>query len=322
MPFDASDSMAFPSNSYPFILTARHNFSAGTPAEEGTAGRLLVNNQRKSPFGTGWTLDGLQRLVVNGTPTAAHSAVLTEGNGSIKLFSLQPPSLFDVDKRFGVGDNPYFIVTEDFNADNKLDLAVANYLSGPVSILRGNGDGTFTTSQTVPVGTGPVALALGKFRSGMDPPWDIAVANFVSNTVSILLGDGLGSFAVGASIPIENTPSALAIGDFNADSRLDLVVTRYAAAAVAVLLGNGDGSFGAAQDFAVGNNPSGVAVADFNGNGVLDLAVANYSSNSVGLLLGNGNGTGAEFRRAVRAGLVDRGGFRWEWQARRGGRLW
>ena len=80
----------------------------------------------------------------------------------------------------------------DFNGDGRTDLAVANYDSNDVSVLLGNGDGTFQNQVTYAVGTGPDALVAGDFTG--DGRTDLAVANYGSNDVSVLLGNGDGTF--------------------------------------------------------------------------------------------------------------------------------
>ena len=143
------------------------------------------------------------------------------------------------------------MVAGDFNGDGKLDLAVANYgnyLTGStgdtVTILLGNGDGSFTQAPGSPVtvGNSPGALAEGDFNG--DGNLDLAVANAADDTITILLGKGDGTFTPALVSPATGlTPSGLAIGDFNGDGKLDLAVANFDTAAINILLGNGDGTF-------------------------------------------------------------------------------
>ena len=80
----------------------------------------------------------------------------------------------------------------DFTGDGHLDLAVANSGSNTVSVLLGNGDGTFQPQVTYAVGQVPQALVAGDFTG--DGHLDLAVANSGDNTVSVLLGNGDGTF--------------------------------------------------------------------------------------------------------------------------------
>jgi uncharacterized repeat protein (TIGR01451 family) len=189
----------------------------------------------------------------------------------------------------GVGNTPQGIVTGDFNADGRIDLAVANSGDNTVSILLGNGDGTFTPQTPIAVGVGPHWLVTGDFNE--DGKADFAVANSGDNTVSILLGNGDGTFTLRSSPGAGASPFAIAAGDFNADGHLDLAVTNSGDNTVTILLGNGDGTFVTAAALAAGARPQVLVVGDFNEDGKLDIAVANESDTSVSMLLGNGNGT-------------------------------
>jgi hypothetical protein len=122
------------------------------------------------------------------------------------------------------------------------------------------------------------------------------VPNSGGNTVSVLLGNGNGTFGVPLSFNAGTSPSSVAVGDFNSDGIPDLVVGSLGGKTVSVLLGNGDGTFQAAVKYTAGDGPYSVAAADLNGDGILDLAVVNYLSSDVSVLLGKGDGT---FQAAV-----------------------
>jgi hypothetical protein len=110
------------------------------------------------------------------------------------------------------------------------------------------------------------------------------VANSGSNTVSVLLGNGDGTFQSASNFPAGRGPVSVAVGDFNGDGKLDLSVAF--SLGVRVLLGNGDGTFKTTNiSYLAGRAPAAVAVADLNGDGWADLAVANYDSNDVSILL-------------------------------------
>jgi hypothetical protein len=117
----------------------------------------------------------------------------------------------------------------------------------------------------------------------------LVVANFGSFNVSVLLGNGDGTFGAQALFAAGSYPISVAVGDFNGDGRPDLAVANYFSFDVSVLLGNGDGTFGAQARFAAGSYPGSVAVGDFNGDGRPDLAVANSGSNDVSVLLNQGS---------------------------------
>ena len=120
--------------------------------------------------------------------------------------------------------------------------------------------------------------------------------NYSTGTVSIMLGNGDGSFGAPHTYFVGSNPLALVAGDFNGDGRLDLAVADGGSNEVAILLGNGDGTFRPAVFYPAGDGPCAVVAGDFNGDGKLDLAVAdtgNYANDpgGVSILLGNGDGT-------------------------------
>jgi hypothetical protein len=127
----------------------------------------------------------------------------------------------------------------------------------------------------------------------------LAVANGGSDNISILLGNGDGTFQAAVDYGAGSNPSSVAVGDFNGDGKLDIVVANDGSNNVSIFLGNGDGTFQSAVNYGVGSAPLSVAVGDFNRDGNLDLAVANELSNNVSILLGNGDAT---FQAAVNYG--------------------
>jgi hypothetical protein len=193
---------------------------------------------------------------------------------------------------YGTGQSPDAVVAGDFNNDGKLDLAIANSVDGTVSILLGNGDGTFTAGATFVTGTSPSSLAVGDFNGDGFP--DLVVTNFADGTVSVFLGSGAGSFTTPPSPPFTagNGPVSVVTGDFNGDGFLDIAVANRNDATVSILAGNGDGTFKAAVPYQAGTvDVATVATGDFNGDGKLDLALTNPSSDTVSVLLNNGDGT-------------------------------
>jgi hypothetical protein len=118
---------------------------------------------------------------------------------------------------------------------------------------------------------------------------DLAVAHvgFDSNNVSVLLGNGDGTFQGAQNFGAGYGPISVAVGDFNGDGVQDLAVANVGSNNASVLLGNGDGTFQGAQNFGAGNSSPFVAVGDLNGDGVQDLAVANGDNNNVSVLINN-----------------------------------
>jgi hypothetical protein len=185
---------------------------------------------------------------------------------------------------------PFSDVVADFNGDGKQDIAVANYSSNNVSVLRGNGDGTFQPAVTYPVGKGPVAIAAGDFNG--DGRQDLAVANQNDNSVSILLANASGGF--NPAVPVNNVgpnPQGIAVGDFTGDGKPDLAVAVGGNNTVQLLINNGTGGFTLGKSIGTGGKgPRAIAAADFNGDGKLDVAVLDTGSYTVDLLTGDGAG--------------------------------
>lgn len=186
---------------------------------------------------------------------------------------------------------PESIVAMDFNGDGKMDLAVTSSntnspASYVVTILLGNGDGTFTQGNTYTTGNDDLSMVGGDFNGDGIP--DLAIANYYDDTVTILLGNGDGTFtpATGSPVPSGAGPFAIVAGDFNNDGNLDLATADYYADTITVLLGNGDGTFTASSAApTAGGAPDGIAAGDFNGDGLLDIITANYAMTTESVLL-------------------------------------
>ena len=134
----------------------------------------------------------------------------------------------------------------------------------------------------------PQAVTTADFNG--DGKLDLAVATG-NNSVSILLGNGTGTFPTHVQYAVPGNPVAIVHGDFNGDGKQDIATADQTANEISVLLGNGDGTFQSHHEYAAGTKPMALATADVNGDGNLDIIVADYSANTVSVLLGNGDGT-------------------------------
>jgi len=130
-------------------------------------------------------------------------------------------------------------------------------------------------------------VALGDVNG--DGRLDIVTADQLNTTVSVLLGNGNGTFKAQANFSTGGTtyPRSVSLGDVNGDGKLDIV--NSASTKISVLLGNGNGTFIAQTQFSAGAGTysSNAFLGDVNGAGKLDIVTAN-SQGSVSLLLGNG----------------------------------
>ncbi|HLP91660.1 MAG TPA: FG-GAP-like repeat-containing protein [Nostocaceae cyanobacterium] len=188
-----------------------------------------------------------------------------------------------------VGANAVSVTVGDFNDDGKEDLATVNYSSNNVSVVLGQGDGTFSPVSNYNVGPAPFSAAVGDFNG--DDNQDLVIANNNSDKVSLLLGQGDGTFSPGTDIDATFGGVSVIVEDFNGDTKQDLAVANFFSGTVGVVLRQEDGTFGAATSFSVGDEPRSMVVGDFNNDGSQDLVVANSVSNTVSVLIGQGDGT-------------------------------
>ncbi len=223
---------------------------------------------------------------------------------------------FAAKQDFATGSLPNSVAVGDFNGDGKLDLAVADLGSSRVSVLlNATAPGSLTPSflPRTDFGTGsaPDSVAVGDLNGDGMP--DLAVTNFFSNSVSVLLnttaaGASTLSFSAKQDFTTGLYPDSVAMGDFNGDGVLDMVIANSSSNSVSLLQNTtGPGavnpSFAAKQDFATGTEPVSVALADYNGDGMIDLAVANFRSNTVSVLL-NTAGPTATITRSTAIGTI------------------
>ena len=184
----------------------------------------------------------------------------------------------------------------DFNKDGHIDIAVVNINDDSVSVVLGNGDGTFKPQQTIPVGDHPRGIATLDVDGDGDT--DIVNTNRFSGNLSVHINNGNGVF--GTPTTIDGGVSqewSLMAGDMNNDGLLDLVTASGIANpgsggnAIRVMTSNGDGTFTQQPTQVTGGASWQIMLGDVNGDGNLDISSANAQSNNGAILLGNGDGT-------------------------------
>jgi len=226
------------------------------------------------------------------------AAIASSTDGSICVLLGRGNGTFLTPKCSVFGSSSWdFMIAEDFNGDGELDLAAIDSASKQLDIFLGNGDGTFQTPKTFAT-LHPVSIASGDFNH--DGKLDLAVGNQTDLNqpgVSILLGNGDGTFQSPVAYSLGEWASVLTVGDFNADGNLDIAFLDERSFSINVLVGNGDGTFQVGSQMVL-NSGSGFALAtvDLNGDGKLDLIVENgptinQQSPTLSVLLGNGDGT-------------------------------
>ncbi len=296
-------------------VTANANYSSFTS---------IATSNPPSPF----TLTGTVAAFGIAPPTGTVTFFSTTSSSVVGTALLDPATLGFTfvpanASPVAVGFDPEVAIFGDFNNDGKLDMAVAVGVPTPgsntVTVLLGNGDGTFQLPASyAPANFFAAWILTGDFNR--DGNLDLAVvisgdgiAGDGTGTVNILLGNGDGTFQPQQTYTVGNRPASIAMADFNGDGILDLAVLNSADNNVTVLLGVGDGTFQLEQNcvalpvfqgahpegtlscvtatFAVGNGAVQIATADFNRDGKADLVVTNSANGTVGVLLGVGDGT-------------------------------
>lgn len=190
----------------------------------------------------------------------------------------------------GTGSNPRSIAIGDVDGDGMPDLVVGNSSSNTASVLRntssGGGDLSFAAKVDYATGSAPSSVALGDLDGDGRP--DLAVANYSSNTASVLrnISSDVGdvSFAAKVDHATGSNPRSVAIRDLNGDGSPDLAVTNYSSNTVSEFRTLGNGAFAPRIDYATGEGPWSIAIGDLDADGRPDLVVANYDSYTVSVL--------------------------------------
>lgn len=245
-----------------------------------------------------------QRSLPSGVADAQSTAAL--GSRSMKASTkglVSAPPLFLPAATYGSGGATNFALA-DVNGDGKLDLVGVG--NETISVLLGNGDGTFQPAISTNWYFGDIASVLAVDVNGDGKP-DLVLLITFSISVSVMLGNGDGTFQPPVSYSFGGSdPDSVAVADVNGDGKPDIVVADFfgvnsGQSSLMVLLGNGDGTFQPAVPYyAGGDAASAVVIADVNGDGKPDLVDLNScqtyncyptSDGVIGVLLGNGDGT-------------------------------
>ncbi|HTF89052.1 MAG TPA: VCBS repeat-containing protein [Planctomycetota bacterium] len=258
-------------------------FLTGTAAAQGTLFPVdYWYPAVDGPFGS--TLadvnaDGkLDYFVVNNFADSV-SIFLGTGTG---LFNAQPPVAV------GAGA-PRALAVAELNGDNKPDLITVNSSNDVVAVLFGDGLGGFGAPTFFPTGNGtfPSSIVAGDLDG--DGDIDLVTGDQSTNELSVLPGNGAGSFGSPRHFPMGYTPERIQLTDMNVDGKLDCVMSCWGDDRVVIALGDGNGNMSAFFDI-FAPSPFGLAVGDMNADGKPDVATAS-TNNNVYVFFGSGAGT-------------------------------
>ncbi|MES2702142.1 MAG: FG-GAP-like repeat-containing protein [Bacteroidota bacterium] len=201
---------------------------------------------------------------------------------------------------FTTGSNPETIAVGDIDGDGKIDIAVANYTSGTVSVFRNTSTvgaitgGSLNAKVDFTAGSGCTGIAIGDLDGDGRP--DMVATNFGSSTISLFRNSGsagaitTASFTAAVDLPTGTQPRSGIICDADGDGKQDIVLVNqvsntlsvYRNIATAGTLATG--SFAARVDAGTGSGPIKIKAADIDGDGKIDFVAANYNANAISLL--------------------------------------
>ena len=240
--------------------------------------------------------DQILDLVVTTNPGSSvglNAAVILLGNGDGTFQSSQ------LIHNFGNSNLASAVTVSDFNNDKYSDLAVAvsnSDNSGSTFVFLGKGDGkTFTQSANLTFTYHANSIAAGDFNEDGKPDLTVlqspSVTSDTSGVVSVMLGNGDGTFQRPGILNVGNQPTFVFVADYNLDKHLDVLVSNAADNTVSVFLGQGNGQFEVEATYLTGKSPSSIAVGGLGEHGFLSFVASNYTDNTLSISPANWDAT-------------------------------
>jgi hypothetical protein len=231
--------------------------------------------------------DWLDLIVSNNLSNNVSIFVNKATPGEKDPFRITPTRNRNTQNKVNAVGGPAGIATGKFDTDVHTDLAVVNFNTNEVAILKGLGSGDFSIGPIYDLGpdNGLFSIVAGKFNPG--DALDLAVANQYSHAVTILSGNGSGGFTVASPIATGPGPYAIAAAHLDNDEYTDLVTANSQGSSLTVHWGSASGAF-TRQDVSAGQGPSSVVTIDIDKDGDLDLAVSNATDVNVAVLRNRG----------------------------------
>jgi len=266
------DTNTLPSGRYPYRMKITSHFNASRLSGF-VNGSVLVNNEKDSSFGAGWSIEELQRLHIQDDG----NAVITEGGGAIKFFDLnsvgQSSGKFDSPLQTQIAgyiDGGTAPVYADFSGDGLIDISYVLSLENKILIHTGDGEGNFSAPLVIDNPSRPRRPIVADVNADSHP--DFITSNSNPDGISIFLADGAGGF--NSPILIDEPSDLLIAGLFNDDPFIDLAVMKSVATAndrITILLGDGSGNFNPGPVVPIGNGTGVMTLVDLNADGNLDI---------------------------------------------------
>jgi hypothetical protein len=316
--------IAAPPPSFSLVALVNLHSNTGGPedivATDSTDNEVWVLlNQGNGTFGTpkAYSTGAGPKDVVAADLGNGHIDLLTanSGSNSISVLLGNGDGTFQTHQDFSVGVQPVALAVGDVNNDGHPDVVTANLAGNSVSVLRGNGDGTSQSAFDIPVtvvvngqtlrNSAPVSVALGDFNG--DGNLDIVTANSGTASVTVMAGNGDGTFGVEQNIVVDSNaarndyPTAVVASDLDGDGHVDIAYTEPNRGAIGLLAGNGDGTFVAPVEYLASQNPVAIAVGNLNGdytslgNPRQDLVTVDTTDSQAAVLLGQKYATSTTF---------------------------